>query len=1140
FTLNNLTEDIDIVDMSAFVMPVTVNALSGNDVITAGTGATTIYAGTGDDTISSAGGPLTAYGEDGDDKITGGGNADYIYGGAGNDTIDASYGDNYVSGGAGNDTLTTSSGKDTIDGGSGADIIDSGAGNDTVTGGGGNDTIRLGAGNNTVTGGLGDDTIYGGIDNDTYIFNIGDGHDTIYDNPDGKSGSYSDTIRFGVDFTIDNLIIRADGNDWVISFTNTSTDSIRIVNAMGNSYCRIENFEFADGSRLHSSSFLSQQSYSDNDDTITVPTSNLITSINAGGGNDTITTGNSSTVVDGGSGNDTITTGSQGDNITGGQGNDTINAGGGNDVIDGGSGSDTYIFNIGDGHDIIKEGACSSACTDIDIINIGVGITTGDLIFSVDGDDLIIGFTGHNDDSIRITGALAGPSHGIEKIVFADGSSIELTAVISYQNFTDANDIIQIPEDVFIAIVNASGGNDTITGGNVTTIVNAGSGNDSITTGAKNDVLTGGSGNDTINAGSGSDTITGGTGDDILTGGTGGDTYIFNIGDGNDTIHEGSCNGVDIDIINLGVGISVGDIIYRVDGNDLVIGFTGHDTDSIRITGGVTDPSHGIEKICFANGLSITLTAIISSQSFTDGNDTIVVPEDKYITIINAEGGNDTITGGDVTAIINGGAGSDTITTGNHNDTLSGGADNDIINAGGGDDTITGGTGDDILSGGTGGDTYIFNIGDGNDTIHEGSCNNMCTDIDIINIGVGVTAGDLIFNVDGDDLIIGIKGHDDSIRISGGLVDPSHGVEKIVLADGTAIDLAAVISNPVLTDNDDTFVVPSDAVIAVVNAKGGDDTITVGDIVAVVDGGTGKDAISTGSKSDTLAGGSGNDTINAGGGDDTITGGTGDDILTGGTGSDTYIFNVGDGNDTIHEGTCNGVDVDILNIGVGITTEDLIFSADGDDLVIKIKGHDDDSIRISGGLVDPSHGVEKIVLADGTAIDLAAVISNPVLTDNDDTFVVPSDAVIAVVNAKGGDDTITVGDIVAVVDGGTGKDAISTGSKSDTLAGGSGNDTINAGGGDDTITGGTGDDILTGGTGSDTYIFNVGDGNDTIHEGTCNGVDVDILNIGVGITTEDLIFSADGDDLVIKIKGHDDDSIRISGGLVDPSHGVEK
>lgn len=50
---------------------------------------------------------------------------------------------------------------------------------------------------------------------------------------------------------------------------------------------------------------------------------------------------------------------------------------------------------------------------------------------------------------------------------------------------------------------------------------------------------------------------------------------------------------------------------------------------------------------------------------------------------------------------------------------------------------------------------------------------------------------------------------------------------------------------------------------------------------------------------DSLDGGAGDDTIRGNGGDDTIIGGTGADSLTGGGDDDTYIFNAGDGADTI-------------------------------------------------------------------------------------------------------------------------------------------------------------------------------------------------------------------------------------------------
>ena len=51
-------------------------------------------------------------------------------------------------------------------------------------------------------------------------------------------------------------------------------------------------------------------------------------------------------------------------------------------------------------------------------------------------------------------------------------------------------------------------------------------------------MLNGLAGNDTLSAGAGSDTLTGGTGNDLLWGDAGNDSYIFNRGDGLDTVYD--------------------------------------------------------------------------------------------------------------------------------------------------------------------------------------------------------------------------------------------------------------------------------------------------------------------------------------------------------------------------------------------------------------------------------------------------------------------------------------------------------------------------------------------------------------------------------------------------------------------------
>jgi len=81
-----------------------------------------------------------------------------------------------------------------------------------------------------------------------------------------------------------------------------------------------------------------------------------------GAGNDLLFSGRGADTISGGSGNDIAFAGRGRDNIDGGSGNDLIFAGRGRDVISGGlgndfifggRGSDTFIFNEGDGTDVI-------------------------------------------------------------------------------------------------------------------------------------------------------------------------------------------------------------------------------------------------------------------------------------------------------------------------------------------------------------------------------------------------------------------------------------------------------------------------------------------------------------------------------------------------------------------------------------------------------------------------------------------------------------------------------------------------------------------------------------------------------------------------------------------------------------------
>ncbi|MCM1171022.1 MAG: hypothetical protein NC393_02735, partial [Clostridium sp.] len=158
---------------------------------------------------------------------------------------------NTIYGTEGNDTLNTV-GKvanhdinETFYGGAGDDVIRSGDGNDTIYGEEGNDSVYGGNGDDTLTGGPGDDLLYGAWGNDTYKFNKGDGNDTIYD--DGRADDKEDRIAFGEGISPDDVRMRINGWDMVISYGEG--DSIRVQDAYRYADGRyfVECMEFADG-----------------------------------------------------------------------------------------------------------------------------------------------------------------------------------------------------------------------------------------------------------------------------------------------------------------------------------------------------------------------------------------------------------------------------------------------------------------------------------------------------------------------------------------------------------------------------------------------------------------------------------------------------------------------------------------------------------------------------------------------------------------------------------------------------------------------------------------------------------------------------------------------------------------------------
>jgi len=343
----------------------------------------------------------------------------------------------------------------------------------------------------------------------------------------------------------------------------------------------------------------------------------------------------------------------------GGKGDDTLDASGSNTPVDaeGGIGDDFLIGSSAD--DTLKGGAGN------DYIE---GEKGDDIIIGGAGDDTIAWDDGDGSDFIH-----GGSGFDISQVKGADGAGdqfdlrqVDGQAIFNRLNlglFTLTNEKIEQFE------INGQGGDDSLIVGDLTgsevqqVIFSGGNGDDlldareSATTikavgGRGNDLLLGGSAEDIFFAGSGDDIVVGGKGNDIAKLGRGDDRFIWNNGDGSDFIHGG-----------------VGFDVTQVNGAD----GAGDEFDLRQIDG----------QAIF-NRLNLGL--------FTLTNEKIEQFE------INGQGGNDSLTVGDLTCsevqsvVFSGGEGNDLLTASQTFTPV-------IADCGSGDDILISVSGGDLLVG---------------------------------------------------------------------------------------------------------------------------------------------------------------------------------------------------------------------------------------------------------------------------------------------------------------------------------------------------------------------------------------------------------------------------------------------------------
>lgn len=135
----------------------------------------------------------------------------------------------------------------------------------------------------------------------------------------------------------------------------------------------------------------------------------------------------------------------------------------------------------------------------------------------------------------------------------------------------------------------------------------------------------------------------------------------------------------------------------------------------------------------------------------------------------------------------------------------------------------------------------------------------------------------------------------------------------------------------------------------------------------------------------TLAGNDQNNVLDAGDGNDTLSGNRGDDTLAGGSGADGYVYELGDGNDTVVE-TADVNGGDVLVFAGKISESDFTFTRNPlalDDLVIRFIGGG--SITVAGYYAPGGGTIEGIEFVGGdtwNASALQAHAANAEITAN--------------------------------------------------------------------------------------------------------------------------------------------------------------
>lgn len=735
---------------------------AGNDKLTGDALATTLAGGHhGRDYLDGGAGI---------DELHGGGSDDTLYGGAGNDAIFADeaqaanapsylggqfHGDDYVDGGAGDDYLEGNGGNDTIVGGEGNDNIwaDAAASRKLLGEFHGADYVDGGSGDDNIGGGGGDDILYGGEGNDSLSGDQAEG------------GNPSDLILAG-NFHGKDYLDGGAGNDTLLGGGHDDT----LVGGEGGDILYGDEWEAFLSGQFHGKDGLLGGDGNDQ--------------LYGGGGNDTLSGGAGSDLLYGDDksdkldtqfhGNDVLDGGDGNDSLYGGGGNDTLTGGAGNDILEGGEGDDILVAGAGD---LVKDSRGSNTLTLVD----GEPVTV-----TVEGANLVINYaTGPLMVEAALRGSMANiagqsASAWIQAHVL---QNLDVSTSDAGQTLLGGRGSDSLQALHGGATLDGGAGNDQLYGGQTGSVLIGGGGINTLQGGDGNDVLVSSGSVDVLNGGGGNNTYTvtraaglvhinnrtsAGSGTDI-------DTLLL-FGSAASTIVKAGRTGDNLILSTFAQSLDANGNTVQLAGPVITLDgyFYGMEAGEASTLAGVTfEEGGGFVSLQQLIQQAATGTEADDALHGSSGADNLLAlgGNDQAYGL----NGDDRLDGGDGNDWLDGGQGMDTLSGGAGNDTLHGGISDDVLDAGEGDNLLAGGQGNDLLIAGAGDDT--LDGGEGHDTLAGGAGN------DTLQGGIG---NDVLDGGDGDDVLHAGPGFDD---LSGGAgIDTymlGYGLDRVTVTDSS-------------------------------------------------------------------------------------------------------------------------------------------------------------------------------------------------------------------------------------------------------------------------------------------------------------------------------------------------------------------